>query len=158
MKTLVSSAILVFIALSSSYATADIESEQKAALRLMEVSGTKSAMETMSGQMLGLQIQQNPMLAPYRQILADWNNTYLSYDSIKVQLAEIYLDYFSEDELNQLIEFYSTELGQKSVSVTPDIMVLSSELGAAVATEYAPKLERMIMAESQRIQLLQSAE
>lgn len=148
--------LVLSVLFGSSSLIADIESHQNAAIKLMDLSGTKEVMESTQQQMIELQIQQNPMLAPYRSVLSNWSTTYLSYDALAPELAEIYMDYFSEEELNELIRFYETPVGSKVISTLPDVMYQTTQLGADIASQYTPELEKMIMAESQRIQTLQS--
>lgn len=56
------------------------------------------------------------------------------------RLAPIYDRQFSETELQQLIAFYQTDLGKKTITVMPTIMRESLAAGQAWGQEMAPKL------------------
>lgn len=145
---------LIFLWSSKTYA--QYSDQQKAAFGFMEAAGVEENMDTMSNQLLDMQIRQDPTLAPYKHVLQEWDRRYLSYDAIKTQLAEVYLGYFSPQELDELAAFFSTGVGQKFVNTSPDIMAETTEIGASTAELHMYKLQEMMMVEAERIQRLQS--
>jgi len=52
----------------------------------------------------------------------------------------IYGKYYSEEELNQLLKFYKTPLGQKVISVTPQIVQESMQAGRIWGQQLAEKI------------------
>ena len=41
--------------------------------------------------MLELQVQQNPMLLPYRDVFQEWAGSFLSWDAMGPQVVELYV-------------------------------------------------------------------
>lgn len=60
--------------------------------------------------------------------------------ALLANLVPIYDRHFSEGELKQLIAFYQTDLGKKTIAVMPKVMQESLATGQAWGQEMAPKL------------------
>jgi hypothetical protein len=152
MRTWTSIASILAFAFFSQSLIAQENNARLTAYKLMDVSGVREAMDTSYKQTIDLQIRQNPTLAPFRRVLVEWNQQYTSYDSVKDELADLYLTYFTETELNEMIDFYSSDIGQKSVEVLPQLMMESSAIGEAAAERHLPELQHMIQVEAQRLE------
>ncbi|MEM6580357.1 MAG: DUF2059 domain-containing protein [Pseudomonadota bacterium] len=107
-------------------------------------------------QMLDVQLQQNPALAPYKGVILEFLNEHMSYESIKPDLLKIYSTEFTAAELREINSFYSTDVGRKTIEKMPTLMAQGSQIGAARVQENIGELQAMIRAESERIQSLQS--
>ena len=117
-------------------------------LRIMDVERV-----TMSGvdAMLNAQFGGNPALAPYVDVAREWAKKYMTWEVIGERLARVYAASFTEAELRDIIAFYHTPTGKKLAQVTPDLMRQGAEVGARVADENMPELQRML--EARRAQL-----
>lgn len=104
--------------------------------RLLEVGGTKAAMETM---MQSMTTEMKPMLAnalppgDYREKLVE---LFFAKFQAKADLQHLldlavsaYDRHFSDEEIKGLIKFYETPLGKKAVSELPQLMSEMSEAG-----------------------------
>jgi hypothetical protein len=60
--------------------------------------------------------------------LMDWCSDILDWEKLRDQIADIYVQVFTEDELNELIRFYQSPVGQKLLEKTPEIMQKSVEI------------------------------
>ena len=56
---------------------------------------------------------------------------------LKKEMAGIYEEKFNKDELKNLIEFYKSPLGQKSLQVLPELTHAGSNLGKKYADKYS---------------------
>lgn len=56
----------------------------------------------------------------------------------------IYSKYFSEEEINALIAFYDTPVGKKTVSVMPQILAESMQVGMQWGAEIIRRLEQRL--------------
>ena len=108
--------------------TAD-DAKQKAALRFLEASGTKTNLERTIHVMIKMQIDQNPQLEPYRDLMSAFLEKYLSWDALKDDLVKIYEESFTADELNQLADFYETPLGKKVSVKLAELTMRGSMIG-----------------------------
>ena len=102
---------------------ADEASQKKAAESLLGLMGMEKLLSQSIDQMLALQVQQNPSLAPYQAQMKTFLNKYMSWASLKDDMAKVYMAEFTEAELNDLIKFYQTPLGKKTVEKMPSLDV-----------------------------------
>jgi hypothetical protein len=139
----------------SSMSLADVASEKEAE-KLLDMVGTQAVMEQSMSQMLDIQLQQNPALAPYKGVMMEFLNKNMSYESLKPDLVKMYSEEFTSSELREINAFYSTNVGKKSIEKMPKLMMQGGQLGATRVQENINDLQAMIQAESERIQKLQS--
>ena len=139
----------------SSMSLADAASEKEAE-KLLNMVGTQEVMEQSMSQMLDIQLQQNPALAPYKGVMMEFLNENMSYESLKPELIKMYSEELTSSELREINAFYSTDVGKKSIEKMPTLMMQGGQLGATRVQENIGDLQAMIQAESERIQKLQS--
>ena len=139
----------------SSMSLADVASEKEAE-KLLNMVGTQEVMEQSMSQMLDIQLQQNPALAPYKGVMMEFLNENMSYESLKPELIKMYSEEFTSSELREINAFYSTDVGKKSIEKMPTLMMQGGQLGATRVQENIGDLQAMIQTESERIQKLQS--
>jgi hypothetical protein len=139
----------------SSMSLADAASEKEAE-KLLDMVGTQAVMEQSMSQMLDIQLQQNPALAPYKGVMMEFLNENMSYESLKPELIKMYSEAFTSSELREINAFYLTDVGKKSIEKMPKLMMQGGQLGATRVQENINDLQAMIQAESERIQKLQS--
>lgn len=135
-------------------ALADAES-MKEAEQLLQIMGTEAALEQSMSQMVDVQLQQNPALAPYKGVMMEFFNKYTSYDSLKLEMAEAYSEAFTMAELQEINAFYASDVGQKVVEQMPQLMAEGAQMGISRVQDNIGELQTMIKAESERIQALQ---
>jgi len=66
--------------------------------------------------------------------------------SFKAQLTPIYHKYFTGAEIKGMIDFYSTDLGKKTISVLPSLMSDSFLVGQRWGESMGPEIERRVKA------------
>lgn len=147
--------VLITALSMSSMSLADAASEKEAE-KLLDMVGTQEVMEQSMSQMLDIQLQQNPALAPYKGVMMEFLNKNMSYESLKPDLVKMYSEEFTSSELREINAFYSTDVGKKSIEKMPKLMMQGGQLGATRVQENINDLQAMIQSESERIQKLQS--
>lgn len=135
---------------ASQITLADTASEKEAA-ELMEAVGMKSALEQSMEQMLDVQINNNPSLAPFRSVMLTFFKKYMSYESLKPDIIRIYADAFTAQELKDIRDFYGSKTGQKAIKLMPQLMRQGGEIGAKRVQAHIGELETMIKAEAERL-------
>ena len=149
--------ILLFsIALTLSQAVLADNSARREAEILLNMMGMDAAMENSVEQMLNVQLQQNPAMAPYKQVMMEFFSKYMNYESLKPQMVELYIETFSAKELQRINAFYQTPTGRKTIEVMPQLMGKGAQIGAQKVQANIAELQQMIQAESQRLQQLQN--
>ena len=151
MKLFCLSILIGAIALFQSATTrADEASHRKAADSLFVLMGMETLISQSVDQMLAIQMQQNPALAPYQAQMKAFLSKYMSWASLKDDMAKIYMAEFSESELNELNKFYQTPLGKKTVQKMPALMAKGAEIGQKRVQEHLPELQAALAADKKK--------
>ena len=132
---------------------ADIESEKEAE-KLLTTMGMKEVMVQSMSQMLDLQLQQNPTLAPFKSVMMSFFNKHMSWESLKPEFLKIYSEAFSAKELHEINEFYATDTGKKTIQLMPSLMAQGGQIGVGRVQANIGEFQAMIKAESERLQKL----
>ena len=131
---------------------ASSNSHRDAAEELLKVSNLKSSMDRMIVQMVEMQIRAKPVMTPYRDTMLQFFNKYLSYGSIKYDFIDIYTEEFSESELREIIKFYKTPVGQKTITKLPILMQKGAQVGMSKVQSHQGELKEMLDAETKRLE------
>ena len=94
--------------------------------------------------MLNVMFQQNSSLEPFRDVLIKWAEKTLSWEQMGPRMTELYMQSFTEAELRELIVFYKTPTGQKTLKQMPMLMQEGAKIGADLAKEHQGELEEAI--------------
>jgi len=153
---LIQTLALAVALLSSQLSFADAASSAQAEALLSKLN-MKTAMEKSMNSLIDLQVQQQPALGPYREVMKSFFRKYMSYESLKPDMVKIYADAFTAQELKEINAFYDTDTGRKTLEMMPTLMGQGGQLGARRVQENMEELRQMIEAESQRLQAAQDA-
>lgn len=96
--------------------------------------------------MLKAQIQANPKLADFEDVMRDFMTKYLSFEGLKPDMIRLYKEHFTDTELREMISFYRTQTGQKCVDQMPSLLQQGGELGRNRVTEHMDELKAAIEA------------
>lgn len=122
-----------------------LTSRQKAAAELLDLlhvqENTHASIQTMIDGM----ISQNPALGDVRDVLVDFMDKYMTWDKLRPEYIRMYAQAFTEPELHQMIAFYKTPTGQKTVKMMPQLFRQGAELGQRLIQPHIPELRQMIM-------------
>ena len=127
-------------------ARADEASDRKAVESLFALMGMETVLSQSIDQMLAMQVQQNPALAPYQTQMKAFLSKYMSWASLKDDMTKLYMAEFSETELNELTKFYQTPLGKKTIQKMPALMAKGAEIGQKRVQEHLPELQAALAA------------
>ena len=132
------------VAAGASGARADDKSHKKAAEDLLKVMQVEQQLDTSIAQSLDMQMKANPALATKRPAMEKFFKKHMSYASLKPDLVKMYADAFTEQELNQIRDFYLTPAGQKMVEKSPELMVKGMQIGAKRVQDNMGELQQML--------------
>jgi len=127
-------------------------SHRAAAEKLLQVTHMQQTLDMAMQRMLAVQVQSQPQLQPYKQVMLDFLRKYMGFKSIKDDLVALYVRNFSEKELDDIVAFYETPSGQKAVSKLPVLMSEGAQLGVRRVQAHLDELRAMIRAEQARQQ------
>lgn len=142
--------ILSAALLCSPFAHADNAAEEEAG-RLLDAMGMDTLLQSSIDAMLNAQVQQQPTLAPYQNVMRQFLGKYMSYSALKPQFIELYASEFSAAELAEIRHFYATATGQKALVKMPALMSKGAMIGSQTVQAHMAELQQMIAAESARI-------
>jgi hypothetical protein len=148
MKTLLSLLAFGLLSVAPAAIRADEASHRQAAEALLNLMGMEKVLSQSVDQMLQIQVQQNPAIAPYEKEMHDFLNKYMSWSSLKDDMVKAYAEQFTEAELKQLADFYRTPLGQKTVRIMPTLMAKGAEMGQKRVQDHLPELQAAIQAKA----------
>jgi hypothetical protein len=79
-------------------------------------------------------------------VFLDFFREYMTWKDVRPAYIRIYREAYTQSELEELIAFYRTPVGQKTVEITPELMRQGSEMGQRMIEPYLPELQRRIQA------------
>ena len=139
-------ACLITIALGVSpvIAVGDEQSHRKAAENLLLVMEVDKSLPKIAEQVMENQLQQNPQLAPQREVLQRFLTKYVNWESVKEDTITAYAQEFTEPELKKLTEFYKTPVGKKANEKMPQLAFIAGQLGLKKAQANQAELRQML--------------
>jgi uncharacterized protein len=153
--------VVLLIACAGAAQAAQPDPRIKLALELMEVTHMDAMMKNMQEQMRGMFQDQfassascaaaKPIVDEFSGKLSDKLIGSLGSEDFKVDVAAVYVDVFTASELQELIDFYHTPLGQKMLSRMPELMQKSMLIMQAQMKALRPELEALSSDYGQRI-------
>lgn len=150
MKLLITVVTAVLLA-GTQLCLADAGSTRQAEKLLNEMD-MKVAFQRSIDQMLDVQLQRNPALAPYKNVMRKFFQKYMNYDDLKPEMVKLYANAFTESELKEINAFYATPTGRKTIRLMPELMAKGAQIGSKRVQDNIQELEEMIRAESERLQ------
>ena len=136
--------IMVALGLSSLVALGDDHSHRQAAEHLLLVLEVDKSLPKMVNQVVENQLQHNPQLAPQREVLQRFLTTYLNWEQVKEEMITVCTNEFTEPELQQLIAFYKTPLGQKANEKLSQLAFIAGQIGLRQAQAHEAELRQML--------------
>ena len=127
-----------------SIALGDEQSHRTAAENLLIVMEVDKSLPPLAKQVLENQLQQNPQLAPQREIVQKFLHKYLDWASVRQETITAYTQEFTEPELAQLTEFYATPVGKKANETMPKLMFIAGQIGLKKAQANQAELQQML--------------
>lgn len=116
----------------------------EAAEALLDAMNIEVVLAQSIDQALETQIKANPSIAAMRPVFEQFFEKHMSWKSLRTDFVELYVSAFEQNELEDLIRFYETDTGKKSISLMPELLKRGSEIGAKKVQDNLPDLQRMI--------------
>jgi hypothetical protein len=136
--------ITVTLGLSPVVALGDAHSHRKAAENLLIVMEVDKSLPKIAEQVVETQLQQNPQLAPQREVLQRFLSKYVNWESVKEDTITAYIQEFTEPELKKLTEFYKTPLGKKASEKMPQLAFIAGQIGLKKAQAHQAELRQTL--------------
>ncbi len=128
------------------------ESHLQATEELLDVIEMGEVMDSAIATMLKVQVEANPALSDFEDIMRDFMTRHMSWEVIKGEVMQMYAEVFTESELRALADFYRTDVGQKSVRLMPELMAKGAQLGQRRVQENMAELQELILQRQSELQ------
>jgi uncharacterized protein len=141
---------ICIIALTSTALSADEASRKEAVLKLLEVTNTRNMLDQVTKSVEGMMKQQvetvsadlspegREVLEGVRKESMKWWSENFSWDQMKDMYTNMYTQVFTEDEINELVQFYQSPLGQKILKKMPELTQAIMQTNQAVVQKKMP--------------------
>jgi uncharacterized protein len=137
--------LAVLILLAAPVTTlAEPDSHRQAVARLFELTHLQRLIEDSVDGVLNLQIAQNPALAAHRDALRAFLEKYIGWQALQDDLTAMYLQAFTEAELDEMNTFYSSATGQKVLQRLPELVQQRNQLAMRRLQEHIGELQQEI--------------
>lgn len=131
------------------------ENHRLAALRLFEQMQMQKMLDSLVENLMKTQMSQNPELGEFADIMREFFAKYMSWKSLEDDYLRIYLKTFTQQELEDIVAFYSTPTGKKTIVVMPDLIQQGAAIGQSRVQEHITELQQKI---AQRVMELKGSE
>jgi uncharacterized protein len=142
MKKLIAVTLVLLFTISIQ---ASEERDTKVVYELFETAKMSTVYQQTIEKMIETQTQQNPELIPIKDTMLKFLDKYMGWESIKKDMAKIYMRHFTDDELKELIAFYKTPIGQKTAILTPVLTAEGAKFGQQRVEEHKAEFTQMIL-------------
>lgn len=123
------------------------EAELKAAYELMDSCQFEKTMNEAIDKTIEMVKNMDPNLADKEAQLRKYYEKYMSPSVLRKDVAEMYAEVFTEQELKDLTAFYKTSTGQKTIEKLPQVMQFSMQRAQANIMEHMGELEAILSQE-----------
>jgi hypothetical protein len=93
---------------------------------------------------IATQERANPTLAQYRDIMLDFLRQHMSWKSLERGFIDDYMETFSESEIDDMVAFYKTPTGAKTISEIPSLLERGTERGMSQVEKHLPELQKRV--------------
>ncbi len=118
--------------------------EKMLAWALIEAAGTQQAMEQTLQAMLNSQMNTATTPPILRQAFEEFLRETISYEALRNDLAEIYLQVYTPDDIRELIRFYQSPIGRKHAAAGAPIATATAALTQKKMEENLPRFQLRI--------------
>jgi len=98
------------------------------------------------------QIQQNPLMAPFRPAMEAFTTKYLTWERVGPAMAKLYATHFTEPELRDLLAFYRSPIGRKLVAEQGALTAEGARIAQAALQPHLPELQAAILERAAELQ------
>jgi hypothetical protein len=144
MNLIIAGPLALLLLLTPASAQSSATSHDAAALEFLNVIGMEKILKEISTALANNLVRTNPPLAPHRELIIQWSDTYITWKAAAPELVKTYKQTFTEPELRELTAFYRTATGQKMASELPGLMESAAAAGGRLAGAHITELERML--------------
>ncbi|MCG8429295.1 MAG: DUF2059 domain-containing protein [Chromatiales bacterium] len=134
-------------------AQAESSPKRETVERLLEVMDAAAVIETMYSQVdgmfigmaedLGIRESERPKFDRFMSKVAREMKEEMTWDKLKEPLIKIYLEHYSEKEMEDLLQLYSTDTGRSIIRKTPLVTQKSRMVSQSMIKDFMPRINEL---------------
>lgn len=111
---------------------------------LLELMGAEKLMMRGFTETMAMQMKASPQLVPFADVIEAWAKEVMKWENVRGPLAQLYAEAFTEDEIDGLVTFYRSPLGQKLKETQPELAARGMAVGRKLADARRDDLVRRL--------------
>ena len=120
------------------------EASKQAANELLEVIRFEKLMnDSINGAVQTIK-QMDPNMVKHETEIRDFYQKYMGAESLRKDVVDLYAETFTENELKDIVAFYKTKTGQKTLEKIPEIMQRSMKIGQTRVMQNMGELKQLV--------------
>jgi uncharacterized protein len=143
--------VLSFESAGRLFAQQQLSSHDRAVIDLIKLTKVEQQMAASTEAVADAMTKGNPMLVPFRDVIVEWANKYLTWKAMLPEVAKLYKETFTESEIRELIAFYQTPVGQKVLARMPELTQKGFSIGSTIGQAHSDELRQMIEAKAKQL-------
>jgi hypothetical protein len=149
-RKLLAPAVAILIAAGQVAVKADDASHREAVTKLFELTGMQQKIEDSVDNVLALQLAQSPDLKDHEVVVREFLERHIGWQSLEDALTAMYLQEFSEQELNDMNAFYGSQTGSKVIERLPVLVQMRNQLASKRLQDNIGELQYEIKARQKK--------
>jgi len=124
MKTSIKSSLtaIALTLLWSAGMAGEADSHRRAVEQLFELTRMQEKIDASVNNVVALQLNQDPAMREHETLLRDYMERQIGWSGLKGPLADMYMQAFTQQELDEINAFYGSPTGRKMVEQLPELI------------------------------------
>lgn len=118
---------------------------------LLKTMNMERTYEGMIESVTKMQVQQNPKFKMIEPTIHTFFEKYMGWKALKDDMARMYAKSYTAEELKEVISFYKTKVGQKTLQIMPQISMKGTEIAQKKLSSHMGELKAMVEAELKKL-------
>jgi len=135
---------LIFFMVLFSVNYASESSHYKASEKLISLISSDEILNEYCEENFQIQLYENPHWENHLEVVRNFHTKYFNSALLKRDMTYTYMKYFSEDEINYMINFYKSQTGKKLLKLYPNLIENWMSKSFERFEKNRPSLEKMI--------------
>ena len=100
----------------------EADSHRQAVEKLFELTRMQEKIDASVNNVVALQLNQDPAMREHETLLRDYMERQIGWSGLKGPLADMYMQAFTQQELDEINAFYGSPTGRKMVEQLPELI------------------------------------
>ncbi|MGD2076595.1 MAG: DUF2059 domain-containing protein [Gammaproteobacteria bacterium] len=126
----------------------DEASHRQAVERLFELTDMQQKIAESVDNVMLMQLSQNPALREHQDVVHAFLEKTIGWEGLEDDLTQMYLETFTEEEINEINAFYASPTGRKLIRQLPELVERRNRLAMQRLQKNIGELQQMIQQQS----------